>query len=284
MTATERLYYEDSHLTVFEATVTEITDRVSGWAGVKLDRTAFYPTGGGQPSDTGFINTARVVECVDLGNTGVLHLIEGTTPAVGARVMGRVDWPVRLDHMQQHTGQHILSQAFVSLYGAETRAFRMMPDYSEIDIALENPSEGKIQAAVDKANEIIWSDRAMRIHNVTAEEAARMPLRKDSAREGELRIIEIEEFDMTPCGGTHAKRTGEVGVIVVRSWERAKGMTRVVFLAGHRVATDYNKANSTARSVAASFSAARDDSPALVERLVEENKRLSRRVNTLEVI
>jgi alanyl-tRNA synthetase len=284
MTATERLYYEDSHLTVFEATVTEITDRVSGWAGVKLDRTAFYPMGGGQPSDTGFINTARVVECLDLGDAGVLHLIEGPTPAVGDRVTGKVNWPMRMDHMQQHTGQHILSQTFVSLYGAETRAFRMMPEYSEIDIDLENPSEGKIQAAVDKANEIIWEDRPLRVHNVSPEEAARMPLRKDSARDGELRIIEIEQFDMTPCGGTHANRTGEVGAIVVRSWERAKGMTRIVFLAGNRVVADYNTVNSTARSVAAAFSAARDDSPALVEKVIEENKRLSRRVNALEVI
>src|SRR5207247_1305286 len=117
-------------------------------------------------------------------------------------------------------------------YGAETRGFRMMAESSEIDIALENPSESKIQMAVEHANEIIWSDRPIRIHNVTPEEAAQMPLRKDSAREGILRVIEIENFDMSPCGGTHAQRTGEVGIIAVRSWERAKGMTRIVFVAG----------------------------------------------------
>jgi alanyl-tRNA synthetase len=284
MSTTERLYYEDSHLRVFDATVVDITERVSGWAGIVLDRTAFYPTGGGQPSDTGYLGGARVVECIDQEEKGVLHLIEGNAPQVGDRVVGKVDWPVRLDHMQQHTGQHILSQAFYKLYGSETRSFRVMQDASEVDIELENPSDERIHAAVELANEVIWSDRPLKVHNVTKEEATRMPLRKDSVREGNLRVIEISDFDLSPCGGTHALRTGEVGIIVVRSWERAKGMTRITFLAGGRVVKDYNRANSTARNVAAAFSAARDDGPALVARVIEENKQLIRRVNQLEEV
>ncbi len=284
MSKTERLYYADSHLTVFDATVIDVTDRVSGWSGVTLDRTAFYPTGGGQPSDVGFLNSAKVVECIDQEENGILHIVEGTAPRIGDRVTGQVDWSVRLDHLQQHTGQHILSQAFVSLYGAETNGFRMMKEASEIDVELENPSDSRIQAAVELANEIIWGDRELRVHTVTPDEAARMPLRKESGRTGTLRVIEIDNFDLTPCGGTHAQRSGEVGIITVRSWERAKGLTRVVFLAGGRVLADYNRANSTARAVASMFSAARDEAPHLVEKAIEEIKQLTRRNSALETI
>src|ERR1044072_5346972 len=223
MSTTERLYYEDSHLTEFEARVVDVTERVSGWAAVKLDRTAFYPTGGGQPSDKGTLNDARVIECIDEEEAGVLHIVQGEPLAVGTMVRGQIDWPRRLDHIQQHTGQHILSQAFVALYQAETRSFRMMEQASEIDLALDDPTDDRIERAIELANSIVWEDRRVHVRQVTKDEAAQVPLRKDSAREGELRIIEIEGFDLSPCGGTHAVRTGEVGIICVRSWERAKG-------------------------------------------------------------
>jgi alanyl-tRNA synthetase len=284
MSTTERLYYTDSHLTEFEARVVAITERVSGWVAVTLDRTAFYPTGGGQPSDTGVLNDARVVECIDAEDEGVLHVLQGRSLAVGATVKGSVDWPRRLDHIQQHTGQHILSQAFISLFKAETRGFRMLDQYSEIDVALDNPTEEKIDRAVELANRIIWEDRPLHIRQVTKEEAALLPLRKDSAREGELRLIEIEGFDLTPCGGTHAQRAGEVGIIAVRSFERAKGLARIEFVAGGRALADYDRANRNARVVAAMFSIGRDEAATSVARLLEENKQLARRVRTLEEI
>jgi len=284
MSATERLYYRDSHLTDFEARVTGVTERVSGWVAVTLDRTAFYPTGGGQPSDTGTLNGTRVVECLETEAEGVLHVLQGRGLEVGAIVKGQVDWPRRLDHLQQHTGQHILSQAFVALFNAETRGFRMLDQYSEIDVELEAPTEEKIDKAVELANRIIWEDRAIHIRQVTKEEAASLHLRKDSAREGELRLIEIEGFDLTPCGGTHANRTGEVGLIAVRSFERAKGLTRIDFVAGGRALNDYQRVNRTARTVAALFSIGRDEATAAVARLLEENKQLTRRVRELEEI
>jgi alanyl-tRNA synthetase len=186
--------------------------------------------------------------------------------------------------MQQHTGQHIISQTFVALYGAETRSFRMMAESSEIDVALDDPTDERIAQAVELANRIVWEDRAVHIRNVTKEEALRLPLRKDSAREGELRLIEIENYDLSPCGGTHAARTGEVGIICVRSWERAKGLVRIEFLAGNRVLKDYAIANRTARSVAALFSCARDEAAAAASRMMEENKALLRRLRALEEI
>ena len=282
MAVTERLYYSDSHLIEFEARVVDVTDRVSGWTAIVLDRTAFYPTGGGQPSDTGTLNGARVVECIDDGYNGVLHVVQGMMPERGAPVRGRVDWSRRLDHMQQHTGQHILSQAFVNLFNAPTKSFRVLEASCEIDVDLNNPTTEVIERAVELANNVVWEDRAIAIRNVTSAEAAELPLRKEPARDGELRLIEIDGFDLTPCGGTHAYRTGEVGMIAVRSWERAKGLTRIEFVAGTRALADYRKANRSAREVAALFSTGRDDAPQYAAQMVEEHKELNRRIRVLE--
>ncbi len=284
MPATERLYYNDSHLIEFEARVVDVTERVSGWTAVVLDRTAFYPTGGGQPSDTGTLNGARVVECIDDGDRGVLHVVQGLAPSRDAVVSGRVDWARRLDHMQQHTGQHILSQAFIQLFNAPTKSFRVLESVCEIDIELNDPSSEVIERAVELANNVVWEDRTITIHNVSAAEAAELSLRKEPSREGELRLIEIEGFDLTPCGGTHAYRTGEVGMIVMRSWERAKGLTRIEFAAGMRALADYRKANRSAREVASLFSTGRDDTPEHAAQLVDEIKELHRQVRALEEV
>jgi alanyl-tRNA synthetase len=213
-----------------------------------------------------------------------LHVIQGPVPEAGATVHGKIDRLRRLDHMQQHTGQHILSAALVKLFDAPTRSFRVLAHECEIDVALDDPSDEKIEKAVDLANQIIWEARPIKIQEVTSDQAAALPLRKEPAREGDLRVIEIPEFDLTPCGGTHAQSTGEVGVVAVRSWERAKGLVRIQFMAGVRVLADYRKANATAREVAALFSAGREDSPALVTKLTEDNKSLTRRVRELEQI
>ena len=282
MPVTERLYYSDSHLIEFEARVVDVTDRVSGWTAIVLDRTAFYPTGGGQPSDTGTLNGVRVVECIDDGDNGVLHVVQGAAPGRGDAVRGRVDWSRRLDHMQQHTGQHILSQAFINLFNAPTRSFRVLDASCEIDVELNNPTTGVIERAVELANNVIWEDRAITIRSVTSGEAAELKLRKEPARDGDLRLIEIEGFDLTPCGGTHAYRTGEVGMIAVRSWERAKGLTRIDFVAGVRALADYRKANKSAREVAALFSTGRDDVAQVAGQMLEEHKELNRRIRVLE--
>ncbi len=284
MSATERLYYRDSHLLEFDARVIDVTERDDGAIAVILDRTAFYPTGGGQPNDTGTLGQARVVDCIDADSEGVLHVVQGLTPEAGELVHGRIDSLRRLDHMQQHTGQHILSAAFVKLFDAPTRSFRVMEHDCEIDVRLDNPTDEKIEQAVDLANQTIWANLPVTAREVSSKEASSLPLRKEPAREGELRLIEIADFDLTPCGGTHAKATAEVGVIAVRSWERAKGLTRVQFMAGRRVVNDYRKANRTANAAAALFSAGRDDSPVLVTRLIEENKQLVRRVRELDEI
>jgi alanyl-tRNA synthetase len=281
MPATVRLYYDDSRLLEFDARVLSISERDDGQIALTLDRTAFYPTGGGQPTDTGTLGDARVVDCIDTEDDGILHVVQGSVPEIGDTVHGKVDWLRRLDHLQQHTGQHILSAAFIKLFDAPTRSFRVLEHECEIDVELDNPTDERIEAAVDLANQTIWESRPIQIRRVTSEEAASLPLRKEPAREGELRVIEIADFDLTPCGGTHAKSTGEVGVIAVRSWERAKGLTRIKFMAGVRALTDYRKANRTAREIAALFSSGREDSAPLVAKIIEENKNLARRVREL---
>lgn len=280
---TERLYYTDAYLLEFDARVVAVKTLRDGRAAVSLDRTAFYPTGGGQPHDTGALGPARVVDCLDVDGD-VLHIVEGEALREGERVRGSIDRARRLEHVQQHTGQHILSQAFLQIYGAQTRSFRMLTEASEIDLELQDPTDERVERAVERANEIIWEDRPLRVRNVTTEEAAELPLRKDSAREGELRVVEIEGFDMSPCGGTHARRTGEVGLLAVRSWERAKGMTRIEFVAGVRALRDYRRANRAAREASATLTVGRDEIASAVARLSEENKRLARRCRALEEI
>src|SRR5258706_7035965 len=284
MPATERLYYQDSRLLEFDARVVSLSELDDGQIAVTLDRTAFYPTGGGQPTDTGTLGDARVVDCIDVEDDGVLHVIQGPAPEVGDTVHGKIDWPRRLDHLQQHTGQHILSAAFVRLFDAPTRSFRMLEHECEIDVALNDPTDDEIEQAVDLANQIIWESRPVKVSQVSSEAAAALPLRKEPARAGELRLIEISDFDLTPCGGTHAPSTREVGVIAGRSWERAQGLTRIHFMAGVRALADYRKANQTAREVAALFSSGREDSPALVLKMIDDHKKLMRRLSAFEQI
>ena len=281
---TTKLFWTDSHLKQFTARVVDVFPQ-NGKTAVVLDQTAFYPEGGGQPADKGWINSLPVVD-VQTGEDGrIIHQLgEVAEIAVGGEVVGEVDWLRRREMMQQHTGQHIISQAFFQLYGAETKGFRINDRVTEIDLTLELQPE-EIEQAIARAeelsNNIIFDDREIRVHEVTPEEAAKLPLRKESFITDCIRVIEIEGFDWSPCGGTHAKRTGEVGLIAVRAWERAKKMTRLHFVCGSRVLKDYRAANKSAEAVALKLSVGRDEAEASVMRLIEEGKRLSRRVREL---
>jgi alanyl-tRNA synthetase len=281
---TTKLYWHDSHLTQFSAQVIECFVQDSHQV-VVLDQSVFYPGGGGQPHDTGAINAARVTAVSTAEDGRMLHHLEGDVLfTVGQMVAGAVDWPRRLEMLQQHTGQHILSQAFWQLFGAETRGFRIFDQVAEIDLTLDgSPDElaAAIGQAEELANAVVFEDRVVRLHTVTPEEAAQLPLRKENFNTDCVRVIEIADFDWSPCGGTHARRTGEVGLIAVRSWERAKRMTRVQFVCGGRALRDYRAANQTATSVARRLSVGRDEALEAVARLLEEHKKLERRARVL---
>lgn len=281
---TTKLFWNDAHLKQFTARVEDVFPQ-NGKTAVVLNQTAFYPEGGGQPADRGWINSLPVAD-VQMGEDGrIIHQLgEVAEIAVGEKVAGEVDWLRRREMMQQHTGQHIISQAFFQLYGAETRGFRINDRLTEIDLTLELQPEEIEQAIVraeELANSIVFDDREIRVHEVTPEEAAKLPLRKESFITDCIRVIEIDEFDWSPCGGTHAKRTGEVGLIAVRAWERAKKMTRLHFVCGLRALKDYRLANKSAEAVALKLTVGREEAEASVARLMDNNKRLSRRVREL---
>jgi alanyl-tRNA synthetase len=280
---TNKLYWHDSHLTKFTARILEqsIDD---GRPFVILDQTAFYPTGGGQPCDTGTIGSERVVGVTMADDGTIRHFLDAPIHSTGDVVNCEIDWARRLELTQQHTGQHILSQAFFQLFGAETRGFRINPQSSEIDLTLDAQTADVpryLQQAEDLANSIIFAYREIRTHLVTPDEAANLPLRKETFVTDCVRVIEIANYDWSACGGTHAQNTGEVGLIVVKHWERAKQMIRAEFLCGVRVARDYRAANAVSELVARQFSVGRDAAPDSVARLIEENKQLNRRLRLM---
>ena len=249
MQPTEKLYFTDSDLLDFPATVLDVQASEQAHH-IILDRTAFYPTGGGQPHDTGVLGDSRVVDVFE-GDNGIIHHVveQAGDLSQGQMVRGRIDRARRLDHLQQHSGQHILSQAFVQACGAETKSFHLGSRTSTIDIELQSPTGDHMRAAEEIANALIFENRQMRVHLVNAEEARQLPLRKEAAVEGTIRIIEIDDFDWSPCGGTHAKRTGQIGLIAIKGYERAKKLTRVEFVCGHRALDDYRTANQTLLAV-----------------------------------
>ncbi|MEX2660575.1 MAG: alanyl-tRNA editing protein, partial [Vicinamibacterales bacterium] len=277
---TERLYYEDPALAQFEARVTHV-DIVDGRQNVRLDRTAFYPTSGGQPFDTGTLGGARVIDVVDDEDGDVRHVVEGTLTE-GASVEGRVDWTRRFDHMQQHTGQHVLSAAFETLLHARTESFHLGADGATIDLAREvTPQE--IARAEEDANRIVWEDRPVTIRFVDATEAAALPLRKPPAREGTLRLIDVEGYDLSGCGGTHVARTGAIGIIAVAGWERFKGGMRVGFVCGGRALRAHRRLRDVVTDGARLLSVMQDEIPAGIERLQVEAKEERRQVKDLQL-
>ncbi|HXH04988.1 MAG TPA: alanyl-tRNA editing protein, partial [Vicinamibacterales bacterium] len=226
-----RLYYTDSYTTEFEATVVSTTS-AGGRTAVILDRTAFYPASGGQPADTGRLGGARVIDVLERdADDEVLHVIEGDVPA--GRVRGVIDWPRRLDHMQQHTGQHVLSAVFARRFGAETTSVHFGAERATVDLARALDAEA-IAGAEREANEIVRADRPVSIRFAEAGEAASLGLRRESAREGTLRLVDIAGVDLSACGGTHVARTGEIGAILITGWERRRGGVRVEFVCGGR--------------------------------------------------
>lgn len=275
---TDRLYYTDAYVTEFDATVVDLVT-IDGRAAAILDRTAFYPTSGGQPFDTGTLGPTRVVDVIDREDGVVLHMIDGQLPA--GRAHGRIDWDRRFEHMQQHTGQHVLSAAFERVCQARTESFHLGTASATIDLARE-VSLTQISAAELAANDVVWEDRPVLIRFVDAAEAATLPLRKDPTRPGLLRIVEIEAFDLSACGGTHVARTGAIGNISVASSERFRGGTRVEFRCGIRALLGYRALRDTMAAAGRLLSTGADDLPAAIERLQADNKDVRRRVRDLQ--
>jgi alanyl-tRNA synthetase len=281
--STDRLYFTDAYRTTFDARVIRCGARAAAGAetfAVELDATAFYPTSGGQPYDVGTLGDARVLDVIDEEDGRITHVTDAPL-ADAALVRGVIDWARRFEHMQQHTGQHVLSAALDRLFANRTESFHLGADSCSIDLARE-VTAGELAAAVDEANRIVWEDRPVHARFVTAEEAARLPLRKEPARGGTLRLIEVDDFDLSACGGTHVARTGGIGIIAVPGWEKFRGGSRVQFLCGVRVRRRFDVWRDAFAATQKLLSVAPDELAPAVERLQGESKTLQRALRGIQ--
>jgi alanyl-tRNA synthetase len=278
---TERLYYNDPYLLEFDASVVEAKAHGGGHAAVVLDKTAFYPTSGGQPNDLGTINDVPLLDCVDDEHSGVvIHVLERELPP--GPVHCRIDANRRSDHMQQHSGQHVLSQAFVELFNWPTVSFHLGALTCTIDLPAENVSREQAERAEDLANRIVRDNRTVGVRYIARENIAEAGLRKATERTGEIRVIDISGYDRSACGGTHVRMTGEIGPILVTGLERAKKQTRVQFICGDRVLRYARSANRTLEAISQTISAPPFETAAAVRSLWDEHQAARKRLEDLE--
>lgn len=250
--STIKIYHQNAYCREFTAEVLAATLRTDHAYDIELDRTAFYPESGGQPYDTGSLNGIPVIAVRQEGDK-IIH----TTPsplAVGP-VTGVIDWDRRYDHMQQHSGEHVLCGAASALYGANNVGFALGPAASHIDLDRETLSEDQVKSLEQAASQAIYDCRPVMAHFVTGDELARFSLRKGLARSfSHIRLIEVQDFDCCPCGGTHVVNTGEIGLIKILAWEKKKKAVRVHFVCGKRALDDYSVKNAILQQLAASLS------------------------------
>lgn len=267
---TERLYYRDPSLTDFDATILAVTE-ADGRFRTALDRSAFYPTSGGQLFDMGVINGIPVIDVIDEGAT-VLHISELPVGKVGEKVKGSVDRPRRMIHRQQHTAQHILSQVFIREFQMETVSVHLGDDYGAIELDSAAIDTDQLDRAERLANDIIYTNWLVQIMFVSGAELDAIPLRKIPSRDGELRVIKIGEFDYSACGGTHCNSTAEVAIVKILGWEKLRGHALVKFLAGSQALEDYRSRFTVTDSLAKALTCHPNDLPGKVDKLSTENK------------
>src|SRR5579859_475261 len=272
---TRRLYYDDAFEKEFDARVVHCEllppDVNSGITapvlGLVLDRTALYPTSGGQPHDLGKIGDANVLDVRDDGDE-IIHVVDRRPSSPD--VLGCINWPRRFDHMQQHTGQHLLSAMFQERFVRPTVSFHLGADTSTIDLRGPEPTEEILEGAEHAANVIIQEDRPVTVRYGTAEDLAELGVRKEVKREGILRAIEIEGADLQPCGGTHLHRTSQIGIILVRRCSRMRQDWRVEFVCGLRAERVARRDFQVLRAAAAKLACAPEDVGTSAERAITE--------------
>jgi alanyl-tRNA synthetase len=232
---TKRLYFDNPYQTEFQADV--IHSLVyEGKPAVILDRTCFYPEGGGQPADSGTLNGIPVLHVLEQDDR-ILHVLEEHISSDA--VTGKIDGDLRFDHMQQHAGQHVLSQCFVQLFDAATRSFHMGEETSTLEVDMRNISEEEAERVEKLANGMVFQNKEIKTSFYKEEEVPQVRLRRPPKKTGEIRVVEVSDFDYTACGGTHPRSTGEIGTIKILRWERIRDNVRVEFICGKRALEDY---------------------------------------------
>ncbi len=271
--STQKLYRDDSYATTFEARVLEI-NRDGDTLEVRLDQTAFYPTAGGQPHDTGTITiNGHVWRVVDVreskGESVLTHVLEGSAELeIGQHVTGQIDWSRRFDLMQQHTGEHILGQAFFRL-SAHVIAVNMEGDICTIDLA-ETVTDEIVIKAETIANEAVWNAHEITTYQVPDTEISSVPLRRAPKVTGMIRVVQIGDYDYSACGGTHLRTSAEVGIIKIYRLERVKGGSRVYFNCGRRALEDYRWKHAFISQLGLRFSTAVENVPQRTDAALEE--------------
>ena len=275
---TEKLYYLDPYLQEFPAAILRKTPLGDGRFAVILDRTAFYPEGGGQPCDTGMLNDLPVLT-VQTKDGEIVHTVDGDLG--DGPVNGKIDWQRRFDHMQQHTGEHILSGVFLAKVQAENVGFHLGSATVQIDVTLPALSAELADEIEMAANAVIFNDRPIDARFVETAELAAYALRKAPGAEFEqIRLVSIADCDCCPCGGTHVRHTGEVGLLKIRGWEKRKNNIRVEFACGHRALADYRLKHELARTLSSRFSSPVELALPAFERFMEKQESLQRELNT----
>jgi alanyl-tRNA synthetase len=275
---TERLYYHDSFTKNFTANVASCEPDGARWK-VVLDRTAFYPTSGGQPYDLGSLGAVQVLEVAD-AEEHIVHYTSAELPA--GPVEGRVDWPRRFDHMQQHTAQHLLSAAFIEIFKLQTVSFHLGEELCTIDLKTAAITQRQLDEVERRTNEIIFEDRVVEIRFGTAAELAEAGVRKEVDREGVLRAIRVEGFDFQPCGGTHLARTGQAGLILLRKSEKRRDSVRVEFVAGGRALATARRDYASLSEAAAKLTCGLPEVPAGIAKLSDDRRAQSGEMKKLE--
>jgi alanyl-tRNA synthetase len=272
---TRRLYYDDAFEKEFDARVIhcevlppDVNSGITGtvW-GLILDRTAFYPTSGGQPNDLGKIDDGNVLDVRDEGDE-IVHVVD-RRPA-NPEVRGCVNWPRRFDHMQQHTGQHLLSAMFQERFGLPTVSFHLGADVCTIDLRGPEPTAEILEGTERATNKIVFENRPINVRYGTADQLAQLGVRKEVDRAGILRAMEIEGADLQPCGGTHVKSTGQIGLVLVRRCTKVRQDWRVEFVCGSRAESAARKEFLLVRETAEKLSCAPEEIASAASRALAE--------------
>jgi alanyl-tRNA synthetase len=274
-----RLYYDQPYLREFNTEVLEILPVKNGVFRIQLRETAFYPTSGGQPNDKGWINSIDVFDVTEEEGT-IYHYTKQAPTEL--KVHCEIDWPRRFDFMQQHAGQHILSEAFLLHCHAATIGFHLTDENLTIDLDITNLTNDQISQVEIIANQIVWRNLPINHHWVSPEEIKNLPLRKQPKVHENIRIIEVQDFDWSPCGGTHPSQTGEIGMIKIRRWERSKGVTRIEFFCGARALADYQWKNQMVLHLANQFSIKDQELDQVVLRQQSQIKELEKNLQEAE--
>jgi alanyl-tRNA synthetase len=232
---TKQLYFDNPYQVEFEANVVKNLSH-EGNPAIVLDKTCFYPEGGGQPADKGALDGIPVIHVFEKDDQ-IIHVLEKDVSSDA--VKGEIDWNTRFDHMQQHAGQHILSQCFVQLFDAATRSFHLGEETSTLEVDMRNMSEEKAERAERLANDLVFQNKEIKTRFFRDEDIANIQLRRPSKKTGDIRVVEVSDFDHTACGGTHPRSTGEIGTIKILGWERIRDNVRLEFVCGIRALQDY---------------------------------------------